>query len=126
LIFAKILRPADGSHDETSVSAQADVVAVAGLDDESGVAPEGMPLMECKRLIGSADDDYKLGMGLVHGPGVPGPYRNRTRAVDLGDGRFNEAMKSKFGDFFTGDVPIFDVYGAPLDGPIIKPAQREN
>jgi hypothetical protein len=126
VIFAKILRPTDGRYDETSVSAQADVVAVAGLDDTPGAPPEGMPLMEVKHLCASPDDDYKLGMGLVHGPFIPGPYRNRTRAVDVGDGRFNEAMVAKFGDLFTGDVVIFDVFGAPLPGQILKPAQREN
>jgi hypothetical protein len=121
MIFAKILRPADGSDDKTSAQGNAEVVAVMGLDDEQGGAPENIPLMECKRLMCSGGDDFQIGMGLVHGPGVPGPYRNRTRAVDVGDGRFNEAMRAKFGDLFTGDVPIFDVYGKPLDGAIIKP-----
>jgi hypothetical protein len=121
MIFAKILRPADGSDDKTSALGNAEVAAVMGLDDEQGSAPEGMPLMECKRLMCSGDDDYQIGMGLVHGPGVPGPYRNRTRAVDIGDGTFDTAMKAKFGDLYVGSVPVFDVYGKPLDGTIIKP-----
>jgi hypothetical protein len=121
MIFAKILRPADGSDDKTSALGNAEVVAVAGLDDELGGAPEGVPLMEVKRLMCADDDDYQVGMGLVHGPSVPGPYRNQTRAVDIGDGTFDAAMRAKFGDLFTGDVPIFDVYSKPLDGAIIKP-----
>jgi hypothetical protein len=126
VILAKILRPADGSDDKSSGLGNAEVVAVIGLDDEQGVPPDGVPLMEVRHLGGSPDDDYKIGMALAHGPCIPGPYRNRTRAVDIGDGKFDEAMKAKFGDLYVGEVPIFDVYGAPLDGPILKPAQREN
>jgi hypothetical protein len=123
MILAKILRPTNGSDDKTSALGNAEVVAVVGLDGESEVAPEGIPLMEVKRLIGSFEDDFKIGMALLNRPDGcdPGPYRSRCVAIDSGDGKFDAAMRAKFGDLYVGFVPVFDVYGKPLEGAIIKP-----
>ncbi|MGA7328603.1 MAG: hypothetical protein WBX25_29965 [Rhodomicrobium sp.] len=121
-MLLKVLRFEGYARD--TVSAVHDFLWLTGADGDADNVT-GAPVMEVQELSPGPEDDFRLGIGLDRNSGLAGPYgpyRNRTAGIDAGDGKFNGFCSQKFGRLFTGPVPIFDVFGEPLDGPILKPA----